>query len=46
MSTIIGNKVEQKDISFDSDELVIIIPKGMPYVKVRRALEFAALRVK
>lgn len=44
--TIDGNKIEVDGAEFDCDKVQIIVPKGMPYAKIRRALEFAALRIR
>jgi len=44
--TVLDRKVEKTEASFEGDEIQILIPKGTPYVKVRRALETALLRVR
>lgn len=44
---IIGkNKIEYSESVADSECVQIVIPKDMPYPQIRKALEFAALRVK
>lgn len=44
--TIEDRKVVKSESSHDGEEFQILIPKGMTYVKVRRALELALLRVR
>lgn len=44
--TIEGNKASKSESVGESDNVEITIPKGMPYVKVRKALEIALLRVR
>lgn len=44
--TVSGNKVEKSEVQSDSELVQILIPKDMPYVKVRKALEIALLRVR
>jgi hypothetical protein len=43
--TLLDRTFEKSEVSHDSDNVEIFIPKDMPYVKVRRALEFALLRI-
>ena len=44
--TLDGLKIEKSEGSFDLNGLQIIIPKGTPYVKIRKALETALLRIR
>lgn len=46
VATIVGNKIEMSEVTAKSGEIQIIFPKDTPYSKLRKALEFAALRVK
>lgn len=41
-----GNKVVDADYDAGCDKVQIIVPKGMAYVQLRKALEFAALRAR
>lgn len=44
--TINGLKVNSEAGLGDSSNIEIIVPKDMPYVKVRKALELALLRIR
>ena len=44
--TLNGNQAEKSEAKGASDKVQVIIPKGTPYVKVRKALEIALLRVR
>lgn len=44
--TVAGVKVAKESVSGSSENVEIIIPQGMPYVKVRKALELALLRIR
>lgn len=41
-----GLKFSSEEIDSKCDGVEIIVPKGMPYVKLRKALELALLRVR
>jgi hypothetical protein len=40
------NKIEYKDSVTNVNAIQIVIPEGMTYPQIRKALDFAALRVK
>ncbi|AUR93052.1 hypothetical protein NVP1182O_10 [Vibrio phage 1.182.O._10N.286.46.E1] len=44
--TVDKNKVSKDDMVHDSEKVQVLIPKGMTYVQVRRALEIALLRIR
>ena len=44
--SIDGVKVSSNDLAADGDDVVVIVPKGMAYTKVRKALEIALLRIR
>jgi len=41
-----GVKVVSADCESNSSEIEVIVPKGIPYAKVRKALEIALLRIR
>ena len=43
---VVNTKVIKSEASHDSESVEILIPKGMPYVKIRKALEIALLRIR
>jgi len=43
---VAGNTVSKGETVGKGEQVEIIIPKNMPYVKVRKALEIALLRIR
>lgn len=43
---VLGNTVSKDEVTGKGEQVEIIIPKDMPYVKVRKALEIALLRIR
>ena len=44
--SIDGVKVTSEDFDSKSESIEVIVPKGIPYAKVRKALEIALLRIR
>lgn len=44
--SISGVKVASEEYESKATDIEVIIPKGLPYTKVRKALEIALLRIR